>query len=268
LEALYADRLDEVHARLAYHYARTDDAAKAVTYLTVVAEKATRQYAFAEAVPSLQEALRHAEQLAIKERDHQVLDLVIRQGESLFWSGRRQELVTLFLQYQERLERLQTPVLAGRYYYWLAMAYMFLGQRDDAAQSIQRALEAGQGAQDAPTLSMAHFVAALEDMFTGRLRQGVAHAQRAVALLEALTDPFQRGSAYYALGNLYGSLGHFPAALAATGEMAAIGRASGDRRLQSWAAWLRGWIFARCGAWQEGLAACQQALEELAEESS
>jgi hypothetical protein len=50
------------------------------------------------------------------------------------------------------------------------MTYMFLGQRDDAAQSIQRALEAGQGAQDVQTLSMAHFVAALEDMFAGRLR--------------------------------------------------------------------------------------------------
>ena len=148
LEVLYAGRLDEVHDRLAYHYAHTDQAAKAVAYLTLVATKATRQYAHAEAVPSLQEALRHAEQLAVAQRDHQVLDLVIRQGESLFWSGRRQELVTLFQHYQERLERLQTPVLAGRYYYWLAMTYVW--QRDDAVQSIQRALEAGQCAQDAP----------------------------------------------------------------------------------------------------------------------
>ena len=48
---------------------------------------------------------------------------------------------------------------------------------------------------------------------------------------------------------------------AALSEIAAIGRASADRRLQSWAAWMRGWVSARCGAWQEGLAACQQALE-------
>jgi tetratricopeptide (TPR) repeat protein len=261
LEALYADRLAEVHDRLAYHYAHTDQAAKAVEYLTLVAAKAARNYAYAEAVPSWQEALRHAEQLAVEQRDHQVLALVMRQGESLFWSGRRQELVTLFRQYQERLEQLQLPMLVGQYYYWLAMTYMFFGQRDDAAQSIQQALEAGQNAQDAPTLGMAHFVAAAEDQFAGRLRRGLAHAQRAVTLLEGPTDPFQRGSAYYAVGLLYGFLGHFPAALAATSEMAAIGHASGDRRLQSQAAGLRGWISARCGAWQEGLAACQQALE-------
>jgi tetratricopeptide (TPR) repeat protein len=169
--------------------------------------------------------------------------------------------MTLFLQYQDRLERLQSPVLVGQYYYWLAMTYMFLGQRNDAAQSIQRALEAGQRAQDAHTLSMAHFVAAAEDQFAGRLRQGLAHAQRAVALLEAPTNPFQRGSAYYAVGLLYCFLGYFPAALAATSEMATIGHASGDRRLQSQAAGLRGLIYACCGEWQEGLAACQQALE-------
>jgi class 3 adenylate cyclase len=209
LEGLYADRLDEVHDRLAYHYAHTDQAAKAVAYLTLVAAQAARQHAYAEAVTSFQEALWHVDRLPVEQRDHATLDLVIRQGESLFWSGRRQELVTLFGHYQDRLERLQTPVLAGRYYYWLAMTSMFLGQRDDAAQSILRALEAGQDAQDAQTLGMAHFVAALEDLFTGRLRQGVAHAERAVALLEGPSDPFQRGSAYYAVGLGYGFLGHF-----------------------------------------------------------
>jgi tetratricopeptide (TPR) repeat protein len=262
LEVFYADRLDEDHDRLAYHYAHTDHAAKAVAYLTLVATKAARNYAYAEAVTSLQEALRHAEQLAVEQRDHAALDLVIRQGESLFWSGRRQELVTLFRHYQDRLERLQTPVLTGQYYYWLAMASMFLGQRDEAAQCIQRALEAGQCAQDAPTLGMAHWIAAAEDQFTGRLRQGVAHAQHAVALLEGSTDLFQRGSAYYAVGLLNCFLGHFPAALAALSEMAVIGRASGDRRLQSQAAALRGWIAAHCGNWQAGLTACQQALED------
>src|SRR5262249_30270582 len=98
------------------------------------------------------------------------------------------------------------------------------------------------------------------DYFTGRFRQGVVHAHHAVALLEGSTNPFQRGSAYYAVGLLNCFLGHFPVSLAATSEMAAIGRASGDRRLQSMAARLRGWSQARCGDWQAGLAACQQAL--------
>jgi predicted ATPase len=200
LEVLYAGRLDDIADRLAYHYVHTDHATKAVVYLTLVAEKAARHYAHAEAVMLLQEALRHADQLPVAQRDHQVLDLVIRQGESLHCSGRRQELVTLFQHYQDRLARLQTPILAGRYYYWLAFAYIFLGQRVEAGHCVQRALEAGEYAQDAETLGMAHFVAAGEESFAGRVLQGVAHAQRAVAVLDRSSDPFQRGSAYYSFG--------------------------------------------------------------------
>jgi predicted ATPase len=43
LETLYAPRLEDAYERLAYHYARTDNVAKAVAYLTRVAEKAARQ---------------------------------------------------------------------------------------------------------------------------------------------------------------------------------------------------------------------------------
>ena len=42
LEALYVDRLDEAYDRLAYHYAQTEEAAKAVEYLTRSADKAAR----------------------------------------------------------------------------------------------------------------------------------------------------------------------------------------------------------------------------------
>jgi predicted ATPase len=83
LETLFVDHLEDAYDRLAYHYARTDNAAKAVEYLTLVAEKAARGYAHIEAVASLKEALVHAEQLPDDERDRCILDLTIRQATSL-----------------------------------------------------------------------------------------------------------------------------------------------------------------------------------------
>jgi class 3 adenylate cyclase/tetratricopeptide (TPR) repeat protein len=49
LEALYANRLEDAYDRLAYHYARSDEAAKAVAYLTLVGQKAARNSAYVEA---------------------------------------------------------------------------------------------------------------------------------------------------------------------------------------------------------------------------
>jgi hypothetical protein len=87
LEALYADWLEEVQDRLAYHYAYTDNAAKAVEYLRLVAEKATRSYAHAEAVASFEVALAHAERLSEDACDRVMITLAIRHAESLFWWG-------------------------------------------------------------------------------------------------------------------------------------------------------------------------------------
>jgi class 3 adenylate cyclase len=57
LETLYAQRLEDTYERLAYHYARTDHVAKAVVYLTRVAEKAARHSAHVEAISHLIQAL-------------------------------------------------------------------------------------------------------------------------------------------------------------------------------------------------------------------
>jgi predicted ATPase len=57
LEARYAGRLEEVVDLLAYHYARTENATKAVEYLTQVADRAARSHAHAEALAALHEAL-------------------------------------------------------------------------------------------------------------------------------------------------------------------------------------------------------------------
>src|SRR5262249_57913308 len=59
LEAVYADRLGEVDDRLAYHYGRTDQADKAILYLTRIADKAARTHAHTEAGRNPAGALPH-----------------------------------------------------------------------------------------------------------------------------------------------------------------------------------------------------------------
>src|SRR4029453_13610209 len=84
LETLYAPRLEDAYDRLAYHYARTDNVAKAVAYLTRVAEKAARHSAHVEAISHLTQALELLPTLpATPERDQQELTLYLARGASL-----------------------------------------------------------------------------------------------------------------------------------------------------------------------------------------
>jgi tetratricopeptide (TPR) repeat protein len=260
LEALYSDRLEEVQDRLAHHYAQTDVAPKAVEYLSLVAAKAIRGYAYAEAVATLQEALRHAERLSAEARDRSILDLVVRQAQCLFFLGRRQEAVTLLLGYQEQVQWLQDAVLASTYYAQLATSYIFLGNREQAAHNAWRALEEAQRGQDALTTGRAYSILAGEDYFAGRLLQAVEHGERAMALLESTTDQFMLGRALYVLGGVYYFIGDFVRALEAAARVEAIGEATGDRRLQTQGASFKGWALAAGGDWEAGITACHKAL--------
>jgi len=262
LESLYAERLEEVYDRLAYHYARTTESAKAIEYLTRFAEKAARGYAHAETVTALQEALVHAgarraaaSPTAVQ--DHLILDLVLRLAHSLYFLGRFQETLDLLLQHQERLERLQDAVLAGPYYFWLSHTYSYVGDRERAVQSAQRAVAEATCCGDDTTIGQAHYVLAREGYSLGQYLYGLEHSQQAVSLLERTAEQWWLGQSYWVMGVNHYFMGEFTQALAAMTQTHAIGEALGDPRLQSYATWATGWIEVTGGEWQAGLEACQ-----------
>jgi tetratricopeptide (TPR) repeat protein len=261
LEQRYADRLDEVADRLAYHYARTDNAAKAVEYLTRVAERAARGFAHTEALTALEEALGHAERLPSEARDRRVADLWTRQIESLHWAGRRQEAIALHRERQARMDRIEDHALVGRYYVWLICPYIFLGERDQAVQSAQRALAEARQCQDDILMGMAYAWLGAEDFFAGRLLQAVEHERHAVALLERTAERYWLGTANYTLAFSYYFIGEFTQALEAAARIEAVADTIGDRRLQTYAAGIRGWSLATRGDWEAGIAACRDALK-------
>jgi tetratricopeptide (TPR) repeat protein len=260
LEARHADQLEEMAERLAYHYARSGEAAKAVTYLALCAARAARSYAHADAVTLLQEALRHVERLPAADRERRGLELVLRQAFSLSILGRFRDILDLLLPRQASLERLGDLVLVGRYYFRLGLTYFYMGEPALVTQHVQRALAAAQRCADVVTMGQAYYLLSLQEYRSGRFLQGIEHGRQAVALLEETQEGHWLGLAQWVLSRNYFDVGAFDAALAAAAQADAIGAASGDPRLQSFAAWSRGMIQSTRGDWEEGIAACQRGL--------
>jgi predicted ATPase len=237
LEALYADRLEEAYDRLAYHYARTDEAGKAVEHLTRFAEKAARSYANADAVTALREALRHVERLPTESRDAQTLHLVLCLAHSLYFLGRFAETPELLLQRQERLQRLQEPSLAGPYFFWLGHTYSYLGDQTQAAESAQRAVEIAQVCGDKATRGKAVYVLERAAFWSGQFPQALLYGQQAVELLEQAGEQWWLGQSYWLIGWSYGSMGEFIPALEAESRAHVIGETIQDPRVPCYAAW-------------------------------
>ena len=247
---------------LAHHYSRSGNADKAVKYLTLFADKTAAMYAHTEAVAVLDQALAEAERLGDPGRDRIILNLVLRRAESLHFLGRRQELVDLLLENQDRLERLNDPALAGQYYFWLGFAHAFLGHRAEAGDNLHRSLEEATRAGDEAVMGRAHRALALEYLFSGRpLAEAVDHGRESAALLTRTNDSFWLGQALFTIGLCCIFAGEFDSVLEAMTRLEALGDATGDRRAQAIAADIAGLGHAMRGDAETGIELCERALE-------
>ena len=262
LESLYTNRLDQAYDRLAYHYSKTANAHKAVEYLTRFAEKTAGMYAHAEAAKALEEALAHAERLPGDERDRRKVELVVRRAEFLHFLGRRQEIVDILLQQQERLERLGDPSLAGQYYFWLGFAHAWLGHRAEASRSLSRSLEEATGFGDEAIVGRVHRALATECLYSGRpLDEAVAHGREAVSRLERTEDRFWHNQALFTLSYCCYFAGDFDSALEVASQLDVLGEATGNRRARANAIMMAGLSYATRGEWMAGVEALQRALD-------
>jgi hypothetical protein len=260
LETLFADRLEEVYDRLAYHYAKTQDAAKAVEYLSRFAEKAARGYAHEEALQAWKEALQHVERLPTDVRDRRHLELVLHLPYSLLPLGRIEETCTILLRERERLERLHDPALAAHYYFILGRAYIF-GAHDLAAENARRAIAEAERCGDEAAMGKAYSVLTLAAGLSGQASRGIEDGHRAVALLEKTKERSWLCYAYWALGLCCAQTGAFEEALTAEGRALAIAQATGDHQ-EAYATWVMGIVHAAMGEWEQGVAECQRAVEK------
>ena len=260
LERLYADRLEEVYYHLAYHYLKANAAEKAVNYLSLLIDKAMQGYAYAEAVIMGQQALAQAEQLR-DERDQTIIELAIRQAESLFWLGRRQESIDFLLSHQARLEGLQNTLLVGQYYLWLGYIYSFQGDRQRAQQYLKRALAEGTASQNAVIMGRAHIHLSIETRFAGDPAQAHYHAQQSVKLLEDTTERYWLGMALYFLGLSYNNIdGRFHKTIEISTRLQQMSEQMGDRRLQTNALTTMGIAYRRLGENEASLETLEHAL--------
>jgi transcriptional regulator with AAA-type ATPase domain/tetratricopeptide (TPR) repeat protein len=260
LEALYADRLDEAYDRLAYHYARTEEAAKAVEYLNRFAEKVGRN-AHEEAVRALKEALQHVERLSPEVRDRRHLELVLRLPYSLVPLGRIEEIQELLLRERERVERFRDPALTSHYYFLLGRTYI-LGSHEQAVECARHAIVAAEQCGDDAMKGRAYSVLALAAALGGRATEGMEDGRTAVALLEKTGDRAWLGDAYWALGLCCSQTAAFPEALAAEARAQLIAETIGDERLGASATWVTGIIQAAMGDCELAVETCRRAVQQ------
>jgi tetratricopeptide (TPR) repeat protein len=136
-----------------------------------------------------------------------------------------------------------------------------LGNHQDALESARRAIEEAGRAGDDATSGKAYLTLAAEGFWTGRPREGVELAERALALLATASEAWWEGMAHFYVAFNEVQLGRLARARASLARMHAMGERLADNRLRNYAAWMTGWNEALEGRFSAAVASCERALE-------
>jgi class 3 adenylate cyclase/tetratricopeptide (TPR) repeat protein len=216
IEDLYADRLEEQAAILAYHYARSARQDKAIEYALLAGDGAARLYANAEARTYYQQALTIAQGLPpSREAEHFRIDATLKlAGVALTREHFEQDLANLD-QALAFAEKLDDRARLSKVLYWLGRIHYTVGRHAVGIDYAQRGLElaeiVGDPTLEAPPVNLlgrAH-------LMRGEFELGSTLLERSVRQMHAIGNRIETAAASGLLALCRGHLGQFAGALEA-----------------------------------------------------
>lgn len=251
--------LETVFERLAYHYARSDDSAKAIQYMERSAIHAARAGAHMQAVAALDEALSRLSPLDSPAIQARRFDLVFRKTRSLLLLGRLKDVVDLLEPENARVSDNGDLRLAGAYHFRLGAAHVYLGSYGNAERHARRALDAAVACGDVATQGKAHFLLAFANFWHNPV-VGTAHGEQAFQLLQDSDERWWLGQSCWILGLNLSYVGRLSEGLAMERRASELGEQLDDRRLRSSADWAVGFISALAGDLDTAVDSCRHAV--------
>jgi tetratricopeptide (TPR) repeat protein len=190
LEELYAGRIDEVSEVLAFHFARSDEAEKAVDYATLAAEKSQRRWANTEALEYFEQALARLGMMPDTQANRlRHVDAVLKQADVRYSLGQYAEYLQILQDIRDLVEQTREPPRRAIWHCWMGLLHSVTGSPPHIAiEHCQKAVSITSadrleeiGAFAASCLAQVYIVA-------GKLRDAIKSGERALAYFEGRGD--------------------------------------------------------------------------------
>ncbi|MEH2530068.1 DNA-binding SARP family transcriptional activator [Bradyrhizobium sp. AZCC 1588] len=261
IEELHRGDSEEIADQLGHHYVQAGDARRAIPCLIQFADLAGRRYALDDALRAFQQAADVAESLPAPERDHQKLDLALRQTFVLSMLGRQREIWEILQTHADHVARVVDPLLTSEYHFRVGLTCFYLGRYAEGKEASERALSEAERAGNSDAIGKALHALSLIAYETGHPQDGTAHASRAISLLETTREPQWLGLVYHDLALNSVVAGDLATALDAARQEQVIGRAIGWPRIVALAGSVIAWALALRGDYEAAIEAAEQSLQ-------
>ncbi len=159
IEEIYSERLEEYYELLAYHYVRSENKEKAVEYLDLANQKATKANVAEEAKAYFEQAMALLDTLPdTQENREKRISLVVNQSVAFSFLFQVEEYYDLLTRYEPLVTKIGNPGLTGKFYSRLGYCEWSAGAFDQSIQTSTRAAELCEASGDAEGAGYAYFV--------------------------------------------------------------------------------------------------------------
>jgi class 3 adenylate cyclase/tetratricopeptide (TPR) repeat protein len=260
IEELYNERLEEQYENLAYHYSNSTNGEKALHYLEMAGDKATR-------VHSLTEARKHYEKALLlsnankKNPEHQqkFIDLTLKWAEVSQYapSDKIREALKLSLNYAQEFRNKEC--IAGVSYWISRFAYM-QGDFTEALPQVKRCINWAEDLNDQELLATSYNLIGRSCLYTDEYAKGIRHIEEGLKLIRPFEkwDDIVYSSAI--LGLMLGLTGNLKTSIATIERAIELAKKHGILTFEAMALGYLGSVHFWYGNWQETIANCSMCI--------
>jgi tetratricopeptide (TPR) repeat protein len=263
LEALYPDRLEHYYDVLAYHYAHSGNAEKAVEYLDLANRKAAKANAMLEAKRYFDEAmalLDTAPATAVNQQRR--IALLVNQEPVMNLLLKFPEYYELLARYEEMAVSVGDQPLLGAFYARMGGCACWFGAFDQAIPTLRKAAALCEAAGNAEDAGQAYFHWQCSHYLKGDYDQVLGLKEQVLRVLERRFHPRWYTWALDLASGAYTGLGRWDDAVEEAQKALHVAEEFADESLISFAAWCLSMAYTAKGDLAQAVASAELAVQK------
>ncbi len=261
IEKLYAERLEAHYEKLAYHYSQSNKADKALKYLQLAGDKASRYHSLVEARDHYREALALFSSNEITSAQRQTyIDLALKWAEVSQYSPSNKvwEALKRSLAYARGLGDEQ---LLAEVYYWVGRFAYMQGDFSAALPQVDQCIERARNLNNQKLLALSYNLMGRSCLYTSEYERGLNFLSRGLELIR----PFGKWDDVVYSGGIKGVLlgltGKFSQSIASIQNAIEIAKEYDILTFEAMVSGYLGAVRFWYGNWDEAITACDNCLD-------
>jgi tetratricopeptide (TPR) repeat protein len=187
MEGVFQDRLSEFYETLASHFKMGRSIHKAIDYLMKSGEKSIKRYAVEESHQYYKEAYEIlVNKSGMPHKEELLIDLLAKWALVFYYRGDFKGLTDLLLAHENLAATIDDKAKAGMYYAWLGFVTFFRGKLKESYQSLCKAVELGEEANDNRVIGYACTWLPWTCAVLGQMKEAIVYGERAQKISKLL----------------------------------------------------------------------------------